>query len=334
MDFSKQRGLMGRGGSGNFNALDFSKLDTKAEFYKLVEGGQKFDILPFPVGKKHPYVAKGKLEKGDMFYSLPIYVHRDIGAGQKSVVCPNKNYGRPCPICEQVEELRKECRTQQEKDALPYARLRLFYNIVDYDNPDKGVQVFETSAKNFEEPLSAAQKDADKEAGKEGEPLRFFADPDDGLTIKVIGAEATFNGRKFIDISSVTLVPRKAKVAGYVEDAIRFDTLIEEPTYEELAALMNGADTDEEVDEKPARRTASDEDAPRKRSVEEDDDDELTAKKRRDDDEDERPAKKASIEDLDVPACPHKGGVFGKDNDEFDECESCKIWKSCYKAQK
>ena len=313
MDFSKQRGLMGRGSKGGFSALDFSKLEEKHSFFKPEEGGQKIDILPFPVGKKHPYVVKGKLEKGDPFYSLPRFVHKDIGGSGKSFVCPNRNYGRPCPVCELADEMKRKAKTEDEKNAVPYARLRLFYNIVNYDDPEAGVQIFETNAKDFEEPLKAAQTDADKEADKEGDKPKFFADPDDGLTVKIIGAEKTFNGNKYIGITNVSLVPRKSDVSEFVDQVIRFDTLIEEPTYDELVAIMNGTDSDDDDEgDAPAAET------PAKKVT------------RAEPEEDERPAKKAPPAD-ETPQCPVKGGVFGKDNDKHDECERCKIWKQCAK---
>jgi len=325
-DWGKQREQMGKGAGNNFNALDFSKVDGKHEFYKLVEGGQKFNIIPFPIGKKHPLVAKGALDKGDLFYSLPLYVHKDVGAGRKSIACPNKNYGKPCPICELAEEMNKTARTKEEKDAVPYARLRLFYNIVDCDNPDKGLQIFETNAKDFEKPLKAAQDDADKEAAKKGKEVRFFADIEKGLTVKIIGAEDYFNGKKFIKASSVTLVAREDDVSEFEDDAIGFDRLIEEMSYDDIAALMNGADTEEE-EESPARK---------KVARDEDDDEPPARKKIVKEDDDEAPlAKKVAKEEEDVPKCPVKGGVFGRDNGDFpDDCDACKLWGKCAKAQR
>lgn len=324
-DFSKQRGLMGKGSGGGFCALDFSKLEEKVEFFKLEEGGQKIDIIPFPVGKKHPYVVKGKLDKGDMFYSLPIWAHRNIGAGGKTVICPNRNFGHPCPICEEAEEMKRKAKTEEEKAAVPFAALRLFYNVVDYDDPDKGIQVFETNAKYFEEPLKAAQTDADKEAEKEGEDAKFFADPENGLTVKILGTEKKFNGNKYIEPTNVSLVPRKRDVSEFVDSAIRFDTLIEEPTYDELVAIMNGADSDDDEEDDAPR-------AVKKAPVDEDGDRPAKKPAPKDEEDDEPAPKPKKAAEDDTPTCPVKGGVFGKDNDKHDECASCKIWRQCVKA--
>jgi hypothetical protein len=45
--------------------------------------------------------------------------------------------------------------------------------------------------------------------------------------------------------------------------------------------------------------------------------------------EEQKPLKKQVGKDQ----CPH-GHKFGKDNDSFDECDECEMWKACYKKQK
>lgn len=95
-------------------------------------------------------------------------------------------------------------------------------------------------------------------------------------------------------------------------------------------------DTDEDEDEEETPK-------PRKRSrrpePEEDEDEEETPKRSRrtkdeDEEEDEpRPRSRRNREskskDEDCPG----GGVFGKDNDKFDECDTCKKWGECNRAQ-
>ena len=123
----------------------------------------------------------------------------------------------------------------------------------------------------------------------------------------------------------MTLVAREDDISEFEDDAIGFDRLIEEMSYDDIAALMNGADTEEE-EESPARKKVArdeDDDEPpaRKKVVKEDDDDEAP------------PAKKVVKEEEDVPKCPVKNGVFGKSNGDFDSCDDCTLWKKCVKAQ-
>lgn len=111
-------------------------------------------------------------------------------------------------------------------------------------------------------------------------------------------------------------------------------------------------DDEEEDDEKPSKKSKSkskpepeDEEESEDEDSDEDDDEEekkpakKPAKKSKSDDEDdddepeEKPAKKSSKKDCkgDCPECPfeHK---FGKDCDEYDECDDCDIWDKCVKA--
>lgn len=79
---------------------------------------------------------------------------------------------------------------------------------------------------------------------------------------------------------------------------------------------------DEEEEKKPAKKPSK-----KPKSDDEDEDD--------DDEPEEKPAKKSSKKDCkgDCPECPFKH-KFGKDCDEYDECDDCDIWDKCVKASK
>jgi len=113
---------------------------------------------------------------------------------------------------------------------------------------------------------------------------------------------------------------------------------------------------DDEEDEKPSKKSKSkskpepeDDDEDEEESEDEDSDEDeedeeeekkpakKPLKKSKSDDEDdepeEKPAKKSSKKDCkgDCPECPFKH-KFGKDCDEYDECDDCDIWDKCVKA--
>jgi hypothetical protein len=83
-------------------------------------------------------------------------------------------------------------------------------------------------------------------------------------------------------------------------------------------------DADEEEEKKPAKK-------PSKKSKSDDDDEDEDSNE--DDEPEEKPAKKSSKKDCkgDCPECPFKH-KFGKDCDEYDECDDCDIWDKCVKA--
>ncbi len=105
----------------------------------------------------------------------------------------------------------------------------------------------------------------------------------------------------------------------------------------------------EEEEPRPRRRRPAEEDVGDSRYGE---DQELRPRKRRPVEEEEEPAprrRRAQTEEEEEPAprggskfkklgtdkkkCPVPGGVFGDDADQFDDCETCKLWDPCIKAK-
>ena len=94
-----------KGGSGGNSYLNWKKQDGDIKFFKPKEGKNKINIIPFEVkSKNHPRVHQGILEVGDLDFSLDIFIHRNVGPNKASIVCPKKNYGKACPICDLVSE--------------------------------------------------------------------------------------------------------------------------------------------------------------------------------------------------------------------------------------
>ena len=306
-DFSNRREI--KSSSGGFtNALDLSGLAKKPEFFKLKAGPNKFDILPYEISSNfHPLVASKALSKGDPDYNLTLWVHTDVGPSKAKYVCPNKNYGKPCPICE-AQQKAKENGDKDTADAL-FPKRRVYYNIVDAMDREKGVQLFETNVKYFQKPLEVADEDARKDPDQEG--YTFFADPKEGgRSIKVSGSAEKFAGHDFVQATNISFAKRRDGIEELLDEVIPLDKCIKLLSYEELeSAFMGGIDEDIE-DEKP-------EDKPVKKAppVE----------------EEEAPPKK----EVKADGCPN-GHKFGKDWGECKECDDCStdIYKACRKASR
>lgn len=300
MDFSNRRNVK-VGGGGSFSVVT----GTGKAFWKPVDGINKIEILPYtPKSNKHPLLAKGLLKKGDPDYNLDIFVHRNIGANQSTVVCPKRNYGQQCPICEEADRLWNGGDKDNAKKL--FAQRRVFYNIINTVEQDKGVQLYEAAPKTFQDKLEAAQNAADSDPDiQEIAPRAFFADSNNGLSVKITGAQGTFNNNKFIDVSSVVLSPRKMDVTPFLDKVAQLEDFITVKTYDELVDLMSGVPTDEPED------TEQEEQA------------------------EEVQTKAPPVEVPPVPpagnACPFNH-EFGKDNDMFPEdCSQCpkQTWKKC-----
>jgi len=83
--------------------MDINKLKGKLQnlqrqgsgsnlFLKLSEEKQQIRMVPYP-----------HQDGNDPF--IEVYYHYDI-AGVRSLICPNMNFGEPCPICDLAEEFR------------------------------------------------------------------------------------------------------------------------------------------------------------------------------------------------------------------------------------
>lgn len=309
-NWGKRREIKSAGSGGaKFMALDFSTYDV--EQFKLKLGNNRIEILPFTVtSKMHPLVAEGKLAKGDLDYNVIVKTHNNIGPSKKSVVCPSM-YGKACPICEAAEAAKK-AGDEKTNEAL-YAKKKVYYNVIDNSERDKGVKIFESNIKYFQKPLEVADANCEEDF-----PGKFFADINKGLTVKILGGEETFNNNKFIQASSITFVERKEGVKEFADKVIPLDQCIKLLSYEELENLMMGvgvAEDEEEdgVDTPPAKKVS-------KPSVEEED----------------APPKKVVAEATPDTECPNGfpwGDAVNGDHGECDECPG-KLYARCAKSAK
>ena len=340
-----------KGGFSKAGVMDWKSVDGDVVFYSPTEGRNRINIIPYPIKtKNHPLVKRGEMEIGDKDYVMDIWTHRSVGPTEATVLCLKNTYGKPCPICEQANLLRKQGK-EEEAGALKATR-RVYYNVQDVKEPDK-VKVFETSHYLFEKELIDEARD-DNEGG-----FVDFADPEDGKEVKFRANKVKKGQFEYLEFKSFSFEDRDEAIPDDVlEGAISFDEIMVVPTYEEAEKLLFGTDEDEDEDDsndeedepKPKKVSKRDEDEddeededeepvkPKKKSskhVEEDDDDDeeeeeekpkakKSSKPRDDeDDEDESPKGKCKF-----------GHKFGKDCDEYDDCENCDLWEKCFKCKK
>lgn len=142
------------------------------------------DILPYEVkSDNHP----DKQEPGTIWYKMPFYTHKNIGASNESVVCPT-SLGRPCPICEVRKELVDDDYNKNKKQivALNYQN-HVIYNAKNPADED-AVVVFHASRGKF-------PKQLEKELVEGDDGIQCFYDCTDvGKTLKVRFSEETFSG--------------------------------------------------------------------------------------------------------------------------------------------
>ena len=267
-----------KGGGGRPSAMDWKKVEN-VKFYKPKEGKNKINIIPYKTKTKNdPLVASGDCKIGEESYMLDLFIHTSIGPTQSDVICLKENFHKKCPICDQRQEFYDQGK-KAEASALKPKR-QCFYNVIDEDNSEEGLQVFNISHFLFEKELieeaRAASDDGD---------IVDFVDIEDGKMVCFRGSKttSTINDKSvtFLEYKSFSFKNRsEALDPDLVEQAISFDELMIVHTPEEIETILYGEEESDE-DEKPIK--SSKKATPKKKSIDndEDDDDE------EDDEEDE-----------------------------------------------
>jgi len=227
------------------NRINILKLPDSAEFLEIKDKKRyKVDILPFEIVTDH--YPDPEIEKGDWHYKLDLWVHRFVGAGEGNYVCLAKNYNKPCPICEELEALKKSDDADDETLKSLKAKRRVVYNMYDYD--DEKVKLFETSHFLFEKELL----DEAFSAG-DGEIITF-SDVDEGHSVKFRTSEESVGAQKFIKFKAFNFIVREEPIDDEIlEQAINLDEILIIPIYEEMKNAFHGVDCDEDEDEKPKK---------------------------------------------------------------------------------
>ncbi len=292
---------------------------SKDDFFSPETGEKyKLNILPFIAGSDlNPYIQKGKLKKGQASYLLDLYVHKGIGPNKDSVTCPKMNYGKPCPICEEVAKMKEQAELAEGKEAKAIekafsqlkAKRKAFLNVQVFERGEpQAPQVWEAGHFRFMKELleeANACKDGD-------EPLQFSC-PDEGKIVSFRCGNSDFS--KFdVTYKSIQFLDREEEIEEEVLDqTVSFDELISILSAEEINRILWGTD----VEEKEVEKTKEAED-------------EAEAKE----------AKSSSKEESkEEGTCPN-GLVFGEDYYSDPKlCDTCSdecvgTWKACMKANR
>lgn len=300
-----------RGDSNSGKFLTFNWGEKKVTFFKP-EAGKTYsiDIIPFRIAsKKHPAVAVGngsdKASIGDEIFSLPYNVHRNVGPRKLTVVCPG-TIGKPCPICELADRIKRDEGYNSENFKSLKAKERAIYNIVMADDEKEKFLLLDESYYTFEKPLLAQAK---TKGSRKGKDYIHFGDITEGWTISFSAKEESIGkGGKFIKLEGFDLDQRdEPHDKSLIKEAIQLDEYLIVKTYDELEQLMTGDAEEDEGDEPDV------EPEPEPKASK--------ASKAKDDDED------------DAPTCPH-GKKFGKDYDRDDDkvCGECEEFRECRAA--
>ncbi len=183
----------------------------------------------------------------DWVFQLNYWVHHNVGPNKASVVCP-RTFGKPCPICEQKQNLLSNWPYPKGSDeskeyfktvvAPLDTKNRTLFNIVaqDEDGNPKWF-IWDTSWFFVPKEILSINKHP-----KTKEPIMWF-DPEDGKSIY-------FEYRNFDkektrpEVSGVQFIDRDEKTVDMLFDmipqAIALETVLIETSYDDLKDMMEG----------------------------------------------------------------------------------------------
>ena len=217
------------------------KLPKDAKLFQIKSDKPlKLDILPYEVGKGNPFA-----DQGAFHYERTFWVHRGVGPDNASYVCPREtSRGKnPCPICEHLQKLREDPEANEELITGLKAKRRQLFNVIDVNNPDNGVMIWDISWHLFGQLLLENLEDEEFTAERKN-----WCEFEGGQTLRLGLKEKTFNKQKFYEVSRIDFVDR---IRDYNPDKMLdkvhcLDDVVKVLPYDELKKvfMQTGEDTD------------------------------------------------------------------------------------------
>ena len=238
-------------------AIDIKKMREKLNKLNDKSGKGKTTQYWKPIENADSSIRIVPTEDGDPLKEYYFHYLRSEKKFQ-SVLCPKKNFGENCPMCDLVSKLYKEGDEESRKMAKDMsAKQRFFSPIVVRGEEEKGVQLWGYSKTIYEELLKLM---LNPEYGD-------ITDPDEGLDLVVSSSKKA--GKMFAETSltpkrkSSPLASRKELITEIVNHGTDFDNLFERKTASQVAEILDnflkgGGDEGGEVSEPASSDDAED----------------------------------------------------------------------------
>ena len=214
-------------------AIDIKKMREKLNKLNDKSGKGKTTQYWKPIENADSSIRIVPTEDGDPLKEFYFHYLRSEKKFQ-SVLCPKKNYGENCPMCDLVSKLYKEGDEESRKMAKDMsAKQRFFSPIVVRGEEEKGVQLWGYSKTIYEELLKLM---LNPEYGD-------ITDQDEGLDLVVSSSKKA--GKMFAETSltpkrkSSPPASRKELLTEIVNHGTDFDNLFERKTASQVAEILD-----------------------------------------------------------------------------------------------
>jgi hypothetical protein len=315
-------------GLGRSGILDYSAASQKIKLYDPKSGRDKnyIDILPFEVVEewyRNMKTFSGRttgVEPGYVDYKLEVPVHRSIGPNKDSFLCLREAFGKRCYLCEtRFAELDKDEPDEKITDALKVS-WRCFYNVYDYDEPEKDIQLWEDfSYHMFEKLMLEDIKLLDT-------GVATFSSLEEGYSIEFKCKVRKLGKNEFKEAHSFEFYTRESYDESILDQTFPLDRMLIICTNEDMERSYLGLSDDEPVGGDGGQEEEEPRSAPRERQR-------PPQGRTRGGGQQEQAAPPADEGDP-TDHCP-KGHVFGTDCNNTDDCGACPeiTFEACANAQ-
>tara|TARA_Y100000034_G_scaffold132663_1_gene196198 strand:- start:275 stop:1339 length:1065 start_codon:yes stop_codon:yes gene_type:complete len=331
-DRVRQRALR----SVSANARLYS-LPSHVSFFKEKAGTINLDILPYEVTDPHHL---DEVPVGELAYCRTVWVHKNVGVDNRSIICLAKMWKEACPICEELEALKNEGDPSKEKTIKNmYPKRREIYNLVHPTAPEK-FMVWDISYHTFGKEL-----ERDMTLAKDDDPKLGFPDMEGGSTLQVQFVDEPFQtadgkGGTFVKTHRIDYVSREEYDESILQKVVNLDECVNRPSYDDVVRMVFGGDEEEEAGEVPVDEGKSEpaqnlENAPQSisqttNSPSEPEEEEQSEELAKEASEAEKPTKEEP--EVEEGTCP-SGHEWAVDCDSTDACSDCDVWRPCFDEQ-
>lgn len=189
-------------------------------------------------------------------FALEIFKHSEIGVNKATYLCLQKMFGKPCPICEYQQELKKQGISLDNIKALDTAHRFLLF-VVDTtsrETEEEGPKWFDCPVTIYKE---VCVRSKNRRTGEKIDPT----DPENGRDIEFVRVDG-----KRTSYTGINLVEAKPIPKSWYEDLPSFEEIILMPDPDEMRVAVTGMQPSPPAEEDSRGRSRDEDKATETRS--------------------------------------------------------------------
>ena len=214
--------------------LEDEKKRSGFNYFQIKEGRNVLRILPSADPAKHT-----------PFHKVWVHYVRNPskpGTNGRPVMCPSKNNNARCIVCEKVSALRRSANEIDKEIAGDLAASRQIYaNVVDLQEPERGVQVMKFGVMIYNDLLAYMDKSDPSAVGDLAHPEKGY-----NVVIDRKGKGKQDTRYQVRTAKEASPIPKKQ----WLGEMNNLSAVVEEMANDKIQAIMEGRDPDADFDPK------------------------------------------------------------------------------------